>query len=223
MNNEITFIGTSHIDPKGHERISKLLISLHPQIIVLEMSRFAILFRKTIGNLCRKVLTRHIEHLQLHKNREITYTLQFFALPYEYRAAKQYARSRNVQVILMDVSLFSFLRLIQSFRMLKRENVLSLASMQEDRFVREKITAERIFNRDDLILARIKLTNFERDSLLRMREKVLIRRLTNILSRYHDKNILYIGGWEHLIDNSTQRNLYSNINAVKRRIIPFLD
>jgi len=223
MSNEITFIGTSHIDPRGYERISELLISLDPQIIVLEVSRFAVLFRKTIGKLCRKILTGHIEQLQLHKNREIIYTLQFFALPYEYRAVKQYARSRSVQVILVDVSLFSFLRLTQSFRMLKRENILSLASITEDRFVREKIIAKRIFNRDDLILARIKLTNFERDPLVRMREKILIRRLVNILSRYPDKNIISIGGWEHLIDDSTQRNLYSSISAAKRRIIPFLD
>jgi hypothetical protein len=223
MNNELIFLGTSHIDPSGYERLQAVLQETGPQIIILEISRFAIIFRKTLGALYRRILLRRVKKYNLEINTEIENAISFFDIPYEYRAARRYARAQGARVILADVSLLSFLRLSRSYQFIRKKNILSLSGIHGDRFISERKIAERVFSHGDPLMIRLRANGFEGDRLLELREKILTRRIHRIVSRYRNRKIAYIGGWEHLIDDPDKRTLYSNYNLPKKRRITFLN
>jgi hypothetical protein len=223
MKNELIFLGTSHIDPSGYERLQAVLQEIGPQIIILEISRFAIIFRKTLGTLYQRILIKRVKRYNLEINTEIENAISFFDIPYEYRAARRYAQAQGARVILADVSLFSFLRLSRSYQFIRRKNILSLSGLHGDRFTSERRIAERIFSRADPLMIRIRANGFEGDRLIELREKILTRRIHRIVSRYRNRKIACIGGWEHLIDDPDKRTLYSNYNLPKRRMIIFLN
>jgi hypothetical protein len=222
MNSEVIFLGTSHIDPEGYERLHAFLKRIKPQIIILEVSGFAILFRKTIGVLCRKILLKRVKRYNLEMNAEIENAAGFFDIPYEYRASKRYARAHGARVILADISLLSCIRLVPSYQFMRKKNIRSLSETRENRFAGERKIAKRVFTDSDPLLIRVKASAFTKDRLLSIREKILIRRVNKIISRYHNRKIAYIGGWEHLIDDPEKRTLYSNCNLPKKREIIFL-
>jgi hypothetical protein len=221
MNSELIFLGTSHIDPEGYERLHAFLQRIKPQIIILEVSGFAILFRKTIGALYRKILLKRVKRYNLSMNAEIENAIRFFDIPYEYRASKRYARTHGARVILADISLLSFIRLVPSYQLMRKKNIRSLSEPRENRFVVERKIAERVFTDGDPLI-RIKASGFTGDRLLMIREKILLRRIHKIISRYRSRKIAYIGGWEHLIDDPEKRTLYSNLNLPKKREVIFL-
>ena len=221
MNGEVIFLGTSHIDPEGYELLLSSLQRIRPEVIILEVSGFAILFRKTIGALYRKILLKRVREYNLEMNAEIENAVSFFDIPYEYRASKRYARLHRARVILADVSLFSCIRLVPSYQFLREKNIRSLSEPGESRFAGERRIAERASADGDPLLT-AKASAFERDRLLSIREKILLRRIYRIVSRHHNRRIAYIGGWEHLIDDPEKRTLYSSFNLPKKREIIFL-
>ncbi len=222
MNSELIFLGTSHIDPEGYERLRVFLQRIEPQIIILEVSGFAIAFRKTIGALYRKILLKRVKRFNLSMNAEIENAISFFDIPYEYRASKRYARAHGARVILADFSLLSLIRLVPSYQFMRKKNIRSLSEPRENRFAGERKIAKRVFADGDPLMIRVKASGFTGDRLLMIREKILLRRIHKIISRYRSRKIAYIGGWEHLIDDPEKRTLYSNFNLPKKREIIFL-
>ena len=222
MDREIVFIGTSHIDPEGYQRLFENLHFFKPRVILLEVSRFALFFRKTVGIVYKKILHKRIQKYGLKINSELRGIIGYFSVPYEYAAARRFADDTGASVFLVDISLFSLIRLISSHTLLKRKNLIMLSNAIEDGFLKEEKIAERIFIDGDQFLIDMKMSGFERDKLLMRREKLLIKRVSGYIARYGNKGVAYVGGWEHLINDPGLRTLYSNINSSKTRKIIFL-
>lgn len=225
----ITFLGTSHIDPDGYRHLADAVDALRPEIILLEVSRFSLLFRKTFGRIYRALLARRVKEMRLAMSPELANAMGYLDVPCEYRAARDFSRETSAKIILVDVSRFSFLQLIQAHKIITRRNIETLSIINADRFAQERAIARRIFINGDDALAEMKARAFglfpgdDHDRRLAVREEILYRRVISCMNKYRDRRIVYVGGWEHCIDDPKKRTLYSRIEAPKARRIVFLE
>lgn len=218
----ITFIGTSHIDPDGYAGLMELLNSLHPEIILLEVSPLSVILRRTYGHILKLILRRNLKALKLDANPEIRNSELYLDIPYEYRAVKDYCRTGDAKYILADISFYTLRRFIHVHELVTKKNLAALSAVQEDRFLQEKSAAYSIFNKCDTVMPDIKLQQFSKDPPAIRREKILVKRLKKYTARYSGREIVYVGGWEHMLDDPQHRLLYSACDSVKQRIITLL-
>lgn len=223
MDHAIIFGGTSHIDPDGYERTIRFLEEKDPEVILLEVSPFSLLFRKTLGRLYRVMAERRVRRMGAPATPELLNTLRCLEVPPEYMAARDHLRKQGGRLALLDVSLFSLLHLSVAHRVISRRNLGFLAGLTEDRFSREREIARRIFLAKDGVAAAMKLRPFGTDRLIKAREGMLIKRMRRKLRRFRGRRIVYIGGWEHLIDDYAGRTLYAAMTCGKERDVLFLD
>lgn len=219
---DILLLGTSHIDPLCGERLFLLLEKHRPDMILLEISPFSLLFRKTAGRIFRSILAGRIRSLGIPFEGEIRLLHEYFGIPAEHSAVMSYAKKTGAAVRLVDVSFFSFLRLALSFRALGRRNLENLAGKAGDRFSLEMRAADRIFNGKDSLLGELRLSGFGKDLLVRRREECLASRVSRYRKKHRGRRMVYVGGWEHCMDDAKGRTLYSRLPGPKGREIIFL-
>jgi len=225
----IIFLGSSHIDPEGQRRLADALEATRPEIILLEVSRFSLLFRKTIGRLYRRIMERRAVEMGVDMSPEFANALRYLDIPAEYRAAREHSRKTGAKIILLDVSRFSFRELVHAHEIISRNNITTLSIVNADRFAQERAIARRIFVNGDDALAEMKAREFgirpgdDHDPRLAMRENILTARVISCMKKFRDRRIAYVGGWEHCIDDAKGRTLYSRIEEPKERRIVFLE
>jgi hypothetical protein len=238
----LTFLVTSHIDPEGYRHLLDALEDLCPGIILLEVSLFSLLFRKTLGRIYRAILAHRVKTMRLVLSPELKNALNYLDVPCEYRAAREYSRKTCAKIILLDISRFSFLQLLHAHEIITRRNIETLSIINADRFAMEKALARRIFIEGDDALADVKARAFQKggaqafarfrqggtpgddhDRRLATRESILAERVSSRVKKYRGRRIVYIGGWEHCIDDPKKRTLYSRIDGPKERRIVFLE
>lgn len=219
MSDKITFIGTSHIDPDGYNRLTRILYSLCPEIILVEVSPMSLFLRKTYGRLLKIVLRRNVKVMGLGITPEIMNVINYLDLPYEYRAVRDYCSFSGSQYILADVSFYSIVRFIHAYKLVSKKNLAVLAGVGDDRFRQEKAAARDIFSGRDSKLQEMILRRFINDPLAVKREKILVKRLNKYVKKYRGKNIAYTGGWEHLIDDRHHMLLYGAFGSDKTKHI----
>lgn len=225
----VTFVGTSHIDPDGHGRLARVLDTVRPEIILLEVSRLSVFFRWGPGRIYRYFFARNLRRAGVAVNRELNGIEAHLGLPYEYRAVKDYCRQSGALYRLIDSSLATLLRYPCSWRLATRKNIETAAGIDEDRFARERTIAARIFRGSDPLLASGAAPVFrplpaaiKTERLAALREYTLYNRVQRALSRYGNRRIAYVGGWEHCTDDPEGLVLYSRIKGPKERVIIFL-
>ena len=217
----ITFLGVSHIDPDGYGPLIDALEELSPDVILLEVSVFSLLFRATLGRLYRAIFCRRVRAMNITSSPELSLTGRYLSVPWEYRAAKEWSRRRGAEIILIDVSRISFIFLLRAHRLITRRNIQTLSEIRTDRFAEERSIAASIF-RGDPVLSEIKAANLAKDPVLARREEILTKRILSRMKRSGEKRLVYAGGWEHCIDDAGGRTLYSKVGTGQRRIV-FLD
>lgn len=211
------FIGTSHLDPEGYGRLLRALNEYRPELILLEVSPLSIVLRKTLGIIYKKMLMRRLKRLGLAMNRELGTIADYLTPAHEYRAARDYCRNRSARLRLIDVSLFSLIGFSRAHRLIAKKNLLCASRIGEDRFEQERRIARNIFARGDETIRTMKLERFAGDRLLPIREGILARRVKKHIALHCGIKTAYIGGWEHLMDDSHRRVLYSRIETPKQR------
>ncbi|HPA72465.1 MAG TPA: hypothetical protein PKY31_09355 [Spirochaetota bacterium] len=225
----IIFLGSSHIDPEGQRRLADALEATRPEIILLEVSRFSLIFRKTIGRLYHHIMERRAVEAGVDMSPELANALRYLEVPAEYHAAREYRLKTGSKIILVDVSRFSFRELIHAHEVITRQNIETLSIINADRFAQERAIARRIFVNGDDALAEMKVRAFgttsgdDHDHRLAMREDILTARVISCMKKFRDRRIAYVGGWKHCIDDPKGRTLYSRIEEPKERRIVFLE
>ncbi len=214
----ITFLGVSHIDPDGYVRLITALEELRAEVILLEVSPFSLLFRSTIGRLYLSIFKHRLKAMNITPSAELSIAGKYLSIPWEYHASKDWARRWGAKIILIDVSRFSFLRLLRAHELITRKNIKILSEISTDRLGEERRIAGKIFKGDGL-LAGIKAAGLAGDPALAEREKILAARTRSAMEKFREKRIVYVGGWEHCIEDVTGRTLYSIIGEGKRKII----
>ncbi len=218
----LTFVGTSHIDPDGYEALLGRLSDIRPDVVLLEVSWFSVLFRRTVARLLLKMLHGNIRALGITASHEINNIILYLEMPYEYRAARNYRERTGARVHCIDIPHFSFLRLARAYRVVTKKNLLLLAALPGDRARQEKQLAKKIFSSKERHLADMILSRVSKDRLAVLREQKLVKKVSRFLRKYDGRRVAYVGGWEHMIEDPQKRTLYSMLGGAGAREIVFL-
>ena len=110
---KLILLGTVHRDPSGKSRLSRAMREAAPSAVSLEVSPASVRLRKEHGRrwmrLFKEGLYDAAEELKtpagkLMKKAGIRGVFEYIRLPYEYRAAIQFARHNNIPLFLLDDS-----------------------------------------------------------------------------------------------------------------------
>jgi hypothetical protein len=184
----LILVGTVHLDPDGYDLLSKLLFELKPETVCVDVSPYALEFRRTVGPEYRSLLDNfRREDGSLPPALEaVDVQLQ---VPFEYRAADDYAGRRGARVVPVGDSAQSQKLLAHLSReLMTTDNLVKLAAREEPPLL---VQVEKEWKR----ARRNYITRAPAASGLEKTDKRLARQIKAYAGR---EPVTHVGGWEHL-------------------------
>ena len=201
----LILLGTVHSDPKGFARTRTFLEQHRPDLILVEISAFALKFRKEHSSGFRKVFLEHlrtiskklkIEFSRAVKHVQITAILRQISIPFEYRASAAYAKRTGTDLIGVDYSDFSRGWIETWQEMISAENIERLLELDSVGLPVSSLYAQaaRRIGGEPL-----RPETRPADALRwQEREEQMAYEITSALERFNPVRPVYIGGWWHL-------------------------
>jgi len=196
--NNLILIGTVHGDPRGYDRVGRLLEWLRPEVVTVEISRFSVRYRRAWEARWRRQLQDALAGLppEVQGHPAIRKVAAQIALPFEYRAARDYSRRGSTKCLPLDLGEVARRHLPRYGReLLSPANLRALAGEPEDSL---EEAVDREFRRARLALQRApwRLAPDNNPETLR-RERFLSTRLKRLVMK--GGRVVHLGGWEHLV------------------------
>ena len=220
----LVLVGTVHHDPHGYDKLQRVLAVVQPDIITLELSPYGRGFRtKHSLKLSQRILSR----IPVVAGRDqlpaaLEHLLATITFPFEYRAVRDYAASRNVPFYCIDLSHVSR----HKVRMLKTEaltgrNIKMLLTLS-DKELPDSVTmcykmAAAVWCEHQVCQ---RLPYLAGDPSAVERDEHMSRRLRNLCKQLPKKTIVHIAGWEHCANSAGPSNLHGLLKDLcPRRIL----
>jgi hypothetical protein len=217
-------IGVVHRDPFGHEKLSVVFQEIEPEAITLEISRHGVEFRKKHGKALRLELLENIGQLaaeldtsvdRLTSNGRIAEILAQLELPFEYTAALEYAESREVLLVLVDLSIYSREKTKYFHDLISITNLRNLLAV-EDVPLEEKIVAEyrragRMLDDPKSSIDSIGWWSSGLRDEWNKREAHMARvilRTRKYMDERRGGSLIHVGGWQHLLSDGLGSRLH---------------
>ncbi len=206
----LILLGTVHRDPKGFSRTGVFLEHHRPDLVLVEISPFALKFRKERSTELRKLFLKRVQMVSQElnidfgfamKHVEISAILRQISIPYEYRASAAYAKKNLVHVIAADYSEFSREWIETWPEMISTENIERLLGLDS-----AGPTVSSIYARASKRIAggpSLPETPPSDPLLWEEREKYMASQIKSALERFSSERPVYIGGWWHLCRGGT--------------------
>lgn len=209
--NESVFIGVVHRDPEGEERLYQALERLEPDLITVEVSPYAIAFRRQNGNRLRKKLKKILSTDELGHG-EIQGIAETLKIPFEARAAEHYVGEHGAVVELVDDSGISmaFLGELED-EVLSAENLRGLLSKPD---IPLRKTIESFYSRYRALMTKEPVPSAmlgfssRRLALLEWRDEMMEQRIRCLWRKHHPNRWVHVGGVVHLLRVSGLRFLW---------------
>ena len=196
--NNLILVGTVHGDPRGYERVRRLLERLRPDAVTVEISRFSARYRRAWEGRWQRQLKEALAGLPVEASRHpaIRRVAAQIALPFEYRAARDYSRIYGAKCLPLDLGGLSRRHLPRyGQELLSPANLRALAGEPreslEEEMAREYRRARLACQRSPWRLA------MDGSPETLRREFFVSRRLKRLVAR--GDGVVHLGGWEHLI------------------------
>ncbi len=219
--NQLFLIGTVHGDPQGYDRAGKLLGRLRPQVVTVEISPFSVRYRQWQERRWRAQLTQALSHLppEAGEHPALRRLAAQVALPFEYRAARDYSRSHGASCHLLDLGEVARRHLPRYGReLLTPANIRALweagGEAEPDWVAGEFRRARQARHRPDW-----RLPGPDRGQTLK-RERLMARRLRRLIKQ--GRRVAHLGGWEHLLPWREEAGL-TDLLADLQPVALFLD
>jgi len=188
-----------HGDPAGYDRAWRFFEGLRPDIITVEISRFSVRYRERAAQDWQRRLATALEELPsgAAEHPAIARVAAQAALPFEYRAARDWGQARGVPIKLLDTGVVARRHLPRyGSELFSPGNLRVLletetAGSLEDFVAGEFQRARRVRSGKD----RRRL--FPAPSETGRRERLWARRLRRLVGG--EQRVLHLGGWEHLV------------------------
>lgn len=196
--NHLILIGTVHGDPRGYERVGRLLRWLRPDTVTVEISRFSLRYRRVWEEKWQRLLREALKELppEASGHPAIRRVAAQIALPFEYRAARDYCRGHQAKCLPLDLGGLSRRHLpAYSRELLSPANLLTLAEEPQDS-LEEAVAREFRRARSSLTRDHWRLP-LPGSPETRRRELFVSRRLQRLVAR--GCRVAHLGGWEHLV------------------------
>ena len=197
MNFELILIGTVHGDPQGYERLTNLLGRLRPEVVTVEISRFSVRYRRAWEGRWKARLQETLAGLPpgAGGHPAIRMIAAQIALPFEYRAARDYGRRNRARCLSLDLGAVSRRHLPRYGELLSTVNLEAL--LEKDTEPPEALVA-REFQRARLALAHPPWRLAGQKSPETLRRELFVARRLRRLALKHGR-IVHLGGWQHLV------------------------
>lgn len=184
----LVLVGTVHLDPGGYDLLTSLLFELKPETVTVDVSLYALEFRRTVGREYRTLLDnfRRPDGTLPPALAAVDLQLQ---IPFEYRAAEDYAERRGARVVPVGDSAQSQKLLAHLSReLMTTDNLVKLAAREEPELLEQ---VEKEWKR----ARRYYLTGAPAAGSLEKTDKRLARQIKEYAGR---EPVSHVGGWEHL-------------------------
>jgi len=210
------FIGVVHRDPDGARRLLSALQTLRPALLTLEVSPYAVSFRRQHSTRLMELLEQNApagkkDHGEIQAIRE---TLE---IPFEVRAAQLFSEANPIHVELIDDSDLSreLLRDI-SDELLTPENLAALADRPDvplPRMVSSFYRRTRRLMAQEPVPPALLGFSPERLALLELRDESMERHIRKLLSEHPNVRWIHVGGVVHLLRVRGLNLLWSRFEA----------
>lgn len=216
----LVLIGTVHRTGTGAAVLRRLLTTLCPGTVTLEMSPYGLDYRLTRAPILQQrllaILTllaaesgRSAAELQSHP--EVAGIRDLLALPFEYRAATEYAQETGAVVALIDLSEISIRKLQRvEEELVTEENLRVLLSLPESPGTAEGYAVARALvlgNRGEAVRQSF-LAGRRGEEGIGRRDRHMTAEIRRLLGECPGR-LVHVGGWVHLVEDREGETLYS--------------
>jgi hypothetical protein len=202
-------LGIIHRDKSNGRIIRDWLNTISPQVITLEFSRYGLMFRKEKGPMYRKKIESVLA--QMRQNGEVcceealSSLNAYIDLPSEYETASIYCNENGASLDLVDMDLFSRMKLKNADELFSDQNIRSIVGTSGDHTsAHERVMARLFFG------SGIQTAPYTEEMLIRDRH--MGRRIGTLIQSHKDKRIAHITGWQHLKD---PYNIFTPFHPIK--------
>jgi hypothetical protein len=225
----LMLLGVTHRDPDGFRNLRRFLAGYQPDVILLEISPYAVALRRRRQVELQDAFRRNLEIASNNcgvvlkdalKHPEIMALRRQISLPFEYRAASAYTEKSGAALVFVDQSSFSW-RLTALWRETTSvENLTSLLSISSpDPNARQMyLKAHRSIERGvELHGQELKGELDETERLWARREYFMAKQIKRALLLHGPRKPLYIGGWQHLTLDARLPTLRGILGVTRRQ------
>jgi hypothetical protein len=221
----LVMVGTVHRDPKGFGKLLRILEREAPDFITVEISPYALEFREKQASHFRAILRENLQKIQREEGEsyrrflsrgEIQGIFLLLKVPFEWKAAKEYARRSRIGLKAIDLSTYSEEKLAQISELIHLDNLRALLRRPqppiENRVDRQYMRARTLWSSP----ASIGSTSEETQE----RERHMAGEIRRLMDGFKKKKGLHVGGWEHLVPASRGESLFARLeNLNPRRLL----
>ncbi len=214
FSSSLVLVGTVHRDPKGFERLLRLLEKEAPGLITVEISPYALDFRAKRSSHLRPILRENLKKIQREdggtyrqfiSHGAIQGIFLLLTVPFEWRAAEFYARHLSIKARPIDLSIYSEEKLSHISELLHPENLRTLLRSESlpvaDQVVSQYKQAQALWNHPP--------SAWPNTKEMREREEHMAGEIRALMKE--GEKILHVGGWEHLIALPQGRSLFDKL------------
>lgn len=190
-------LGIIHRDRDNKKIIYSRLFQLQPDVVTLELSAYGLFFRKTLGRLYENRVNAIKNKLQAEKTETgdevFSALLSFLEIPGEYIGARDYCKTHDLPLYLIDMDFFSALKLRNIEELIREENIR--------KFIDSGCTAPKDSERaiaGFFLKSNLPATPYDEEMFVR--DHHMSREIDRLMARYQNKKFVHITGWQHLRD-----------------------
>jgi len=216
-------IGVAHLDPQGESRLLRAFRQWKPDLITLEVSEYAIAFRRDNGERLRQKLLALTEPIH-DAHGQIAALFAKLQIPFEVTAADAYCRECGGWFHCLDDSDLSRQYLNEfAFEAISADNVAHLLTMENLPLARQ---VERVYRRvrrllaDEPVIPAL-LGNDRRLAMMQRRDELMQKRVEMMLRERRPRRWIHVGGAEHLLRIKGYRLFYERFadREMHRRLL----
>jgi hypothetical protein len=207
---KFVMLGVIHRDERDPLVLAEWMERIGPDVITLEFSNYGLAFRKERGKEYRGRIDEVLKGLpgvaRQGDKGSLEALYSYFDLPHEFKAASRYSSEHATPLYLVDMDMFSSLKLRKVDELVSRTNVEKLLSEENGGSAGPfEETAARLFFEKG-----VTIVSYTDEMCIR--DTYMSNRIAVLMKYYGDKRFLHICGWQHLQDPC---NVYSPLNPVK--------
>lgn len=190
-------LGVIHRDNNNKRIVGEWLNKIRPQVVTLEFSQYGLTFRKERGPLYRKkiksVLAQMRRDGETCNEEALSFLNAYIDIPSEYEAASLYCDENGAPLYLVDMGLFSFIKLKNTDEVFNEINIRNIARTRDIcSTTNERFLARLFFD------SGIQTIPYTEE--MRVRDRYMSRRISKVLQDHKGMRVAHITGWRHLND-----------------------
>lgn len=202
-------LGVIHRDERNRVLLRRYIAGIKPDVITLELTHYGLMFRKENRDRYKERIDEVLKKLKNDKRSYSEVAMEnlesFMGMPEEYEIVSEYCEERQIHFHLIDMDMFSYLKLQKAEELFDAGNIEELLTATDaGNGSCEAVIARLFFNSG--------LKSVPYDDEMCVRDRYMADRLSLLMKHFPEKRFLHIAGWRHLED---PYGFYSPLDPLK--------